>query len=240
MRTLRAVVFDLDDTLYPERAYVLSGFRAVSIWAEGIVDVPAERCHAQLRRLFDSGVRERTFDTWLERYGLADGELVPEMVRVYREHEPEIVPFPGARSLLDRLAGRHRLGLVSDGMASVQRRKLISLGLAPYFDSVVLTEELESGHSKPSALPFQVTLDRLAVSGEEAVYVADNPTKDFIGARLLGMATVRIRSHVGLYRDVEPPSPKHSAAIEIDDLRGLTMALYRVQRSVMALHRTPI
>lgn len=240
MRRLRAVVFDLDDTLYPERAYVLSGFRAVSIWAERTMNVPAERSRTQLRRLFDRGIRAGTFDTWLDHHGFAVADLVPEMVRVYREHQPKIAPFPGGRLLLERLAGRHRLGIVSDGFASVQQRKLASLRVAEHFDAVVLTEELGPGLSKPSAVPFQVVLKRLGVSAEEAVYVADNPTKDFIGARLVGMATVRMRSRAGLYRDLEPRSPEHAAEIEIDDLRSLTMALYRVERSIGVLERAPI
>jgi putative hydrolase of the HAD superfamily len=142
--------------------------------------------------------------------------------------------------LLERLAGRHRLGLVTDGFASVQQRKLASLRLSEQFDALVLTEELGPGLSKPSAFPFQVVLKRLGVSAEEAVYVADNPTKDFIGARLVGMATVRMRSRAGLYTDLEPPSPEHAAEIEIDDLRSLTMALYRLERSMGALERAPI
>jgi putative hydrolase of the HAD superfamily len=240
VRRLRAVVFDLDDTLYPERAYVLSGFRAVSIWAERTMHVPAERCRAQLRRLFDGGIRGGTFDAWLEHHGFAVSDLVPEMVRVYREHQPEIAPFPGGRLLLERLAGRHRLGLVSDGFASVQQRKLTALKLTEHFDAVVLTEELGPGLSKPSAIPFHAVLKRLGVSAEDAVYVADNPTKDFIGARIVGMATVRMRSRAGLYRELEPPSPEHAAEIEIDDLRSLTMALYRLERSTGELERAPI
>ncbi len=60
MPALRAVVFDLDDTLYPERAYVLSGFHAVAAWAEEQLKIPRRLGFAELRQLFEDGVRGNT------------------------------------------------------------------------------------------------------------------------------------------------------------------------------------
>ena len=57
MSKLEAVVFDLDDTLYPERSYVLSGFSAVADWAERTLAIPRATVLADLRAYFDSGVR---------------------------------------------------------------------------------------------------------------------------------------------------------------------------------------
>ena len=69
MPAWQAIVFDLDDTLYPERAYVLSGFRAVAAWAAGELGLPVTQGFAELRRLFDDGVRGDTFNRWLESHG---------------------------------------------------------------------------------------------------------------------------------------------------------------------------
>ena len=54
----RAIVFDLDDTLYPERDYVLSGFRAIARWAAEHLRIPAEDGYRELAELFAAGVRE--------------------------------------------------------------------------------------------------------------------------------------------------------------------------------------
>ena len=227
MPALRAIIFDLDDTLYPERAYVLSGFRAVSIWAEEHLGIPTHHGFAELCRLFDEGIRGDTFNHWLESHSIKLDDWVTQMVRVYREHNPHIVPYPEAPELLQRLRSRYRLGLISDGYAEVQRRKLAALGLTPCFDALVFSDEWGREAWKPNSRPFEVAVERLAIAGPEAVYVADNPNKDFLGARQVGMWTVRVRRPDGLYSHLEPPSPQHAPNVEIATLSDLEAWLMR-------------
>ena len=227
MPALRAVVFDLDDTLYPERAYVLSGFRAVATWAEKHLDISHHQGFAELRRLFEDGVRGDTFNRWLESHGFQPDDWVPQMVQVYREHNPHIAPYPEAWELLRRLCLRYRLGLVSDGYAEVQKRKLAALGLTSCFDALVFSDEWGREAWKPSSRPFEIVLDRLGITGPGAVYVADNPSKDFLGARQVGMWTVRVRRPDGLYNHLEPPSPEHAPGVEIETLNDLETTLMR-------------
>lgn len=225
MRELQAVVFDLDDTLYPERAYVLSGFRAVAAWAEEQLDIPADQTFVELRQLFNEGVRRNTFDCWLENQGFHANRWAPQMVAVYREHQPQITPYPHVLEPLQRLRHRYRLGLVTDGYLAVQQRKLACLGVEPFFDAVVFSDELGPEAWKPSPRPFQVVLERLEITGPEAGYVADNPTKDFFAARHLGMWTVRVRHPDGLYRHLEPPSAEHAPDVEIESVDRLETIL---------------
>ena len=234
---LRAVVFDLDDTLYPERAYVDSGFRAVAAWAERRLGVPAARCHEELEELFERGDRRRTFDRWLAGHSNGGTDLVAEMVSVYRAHEPRIRPFQGVEPLLDRLGVGHRLGLLTDGDGGVQRKKLAGLGLTARFDEVLFTDDLGRDAWKPSPRPFRLLLHRLGLDGPEAVYVADNPTKDFAGARVAGLWTVRARFPGGLYGALEPPSPAHEPLVEVRDLAALEVALADITGRVGRPHR---
>jgi len=225
MRTLRAVVFDLDDTLYPEHSYVLSGFRAVAAWAEQHLGIPYPIGSTALQRLFESGVRGNTFNRWLEDFGVGSDEWESQLVQIYRAHRPDIAPYPEATELLPRLHGRYWLGLVSDGYLEVQRNKWASLGLNAYFDGVVFSDELGREAWKPSPRPFSEILLKLCVAGKEAVYVADNPKKDFLGAKRLGMRTIRIRDSEGLYSADEPPSPAHAPELEIANLTQLEKVL---------------
>ena len=222
---LQAIVFDLDDTLYPERAYVLSGFQAVAAWAEECLGIPVAQGFAELRRLFDDGVRGDTFNRWLESHGFQPDSWVPQMVQIYREHNPHIEPYPEVPELLQRLRPRYRLGLVTDGYAEVQKRKLAALGLTSCFDVLVFSDEWGREAWKPNSRPFEIALQRLGVTGPEAVYVADNPTKDFLGARQAGMWTVRVRRPDGLYSHLEPPSPEHAPDVEIETLSDLETSL---------------
>lgn len=218
MCELRAIVFDLDDTLYPERSYVISGFRAVANWIQESLGIRAEDALVELLRLFESGVRGNVFDRWLENRGFRVRDWVSQMVQIYREHWPDISPFPEVPALLARLRLSYRLGIVTDGYATVQRRKLSALGLEPFFDVVVFSDDWGKKAWKPSAYPFEVVLDRLGVSGCAAVYIADNPQKDFLGARKAGMRTVRIRVSEGLYSGLEPIGPDYAPDVELGSL----------------------
>lgn len=213
--SLEAVIFDLDDTLFSERHYVLSGFRAVASWLGDRHRLEEGRAFAELRDLFEQDVRGDTFDLWLADRDLSEAVAVQDMVFVYRRHVPSISPAPGVPELLARLGERTRLGLVSDGYASVQRAKFKALGLEPHFDAVVFSDELGREHWKPSPRPFEVVTELLGVAPANCVYVADNPTKDFIGARSIGMATVRLRRPEGVYALAEPPSAAHAPDFEV-------------------------
>lgn len=227
MPVFRAIIFDLDDTLYPERAYVFSGFQAVAAWAEEHLGIPTAQGMAELWQLFNNGVRGDTFNRWLESHGFRPDAWVPRMVQIYREHIPRIEPYPEVPRLLQRLRLRYHLGLITDGYAQVQKRKLEALGLMSYFDVIVFSDELGRDAWKPNSKVFKVALEMLGITGPEAVYVADNPMKDFIGARRVGIWTVRVRHPDGLYSHLAPPSPEHAPDFEIETLDDLEMVLIR-------------
>lgn len=222
---IKAIVFDMDDTLYPESAYVLSGFRQVANWAETTLDIPAEEGYAAFKRLFDEGVRGKTFNEWLQHFDRFDKALIPAMVDVYRAHDPEISPFPSIPTLLARLHGRYKIGLVSDGYLEVQQRKFAALGLQEYFDAVVFSDQFGRDNWKPSSVPFVAVLEQLASNASETVYVADNVRKDFLGARRVGMYTVWLREKGGIYYDSPPPSPEYAPHVTIASLDQLESSL---------------
>jgi putative hydrolase of the HAD superfamily len=156
---------------------------------------------------------------------LPESISVETMLGVYREHDPLIEFEPQTHALLTDLRQRHRLGLITDGRVDVQRRKIEALGVADLVDAAIVTAELGAGFSKPHPAAYRVALGRLGVDAAEAVYVADNPVKDFIGARSVGMASVRLRRPNGIYADLEPASREHSPDLEITDLQHLPAAL---------------
>jgi putative hydrolase of the HAD superfamily len=220
----RAVIFDLDDTLYPERTYVLSGYRAVAAWVEARTGCPAANVYASLRGLFCRGVRGDTFDRWLVEQDLPHA-LAPGMVDVYRAHRPEIDLFPGVRQTLDGLRPATRLGLLSDGHHAVQRAKLQALGIQELFAAVLFTDELGREFWKPSTVPFERVLGLLGVSPDDCVYVGDNCAKDFFGARRTRLSTIWVRYSGGDYCRRQPPAPAYAADLVADSLPELNALL---------------
>lgn len=220
-----AIIFDLDDTLYPEWQYVLSGFRAVASWADVQLGIPPEEGFRELAALFHQGVRRDTFDRWLSARRVDPRPHMQEMVRVYRHHPPRICPYADVRPALEALRLGARLGLLTDGPAESQRRKLASLRLGGFLDAVIVADEFGRAAWKPSPFAFEAALAALNVPASAATYVADNPVKDFLGARRLGMRTVRIRRGDGLYAHLEPPSAEHAPDAEIQRLIHVEAAL---------------
>ncbi len=227
MTEFRAVVFDLDDTLYPERDYVLSGFKAVSEWAERAIGIPKEQGFRQLSDLFEIGIRGNTFDVWLRTMTTpVSPTIIENLVRVYRNHQPDLIPFPETVDVLKQLKTRVSIGLLTDGHASVQRLKVASLGISNYFNAIVISDELGGKEAwKPSTLPFEHVLGRMRVAPDKAAYVGDNPAKDFIGARRANMFSVRVRRPGGEHFLEEPSDSEYAPNREISNLNELAEAL---------------
>src|SRR5262245_6981850 len=111
---IRGIVFDLDDTLYPELDFVRSGLRAV---AEAFAaDLgPPEQSFNLMWRDAQGDDRRRVFDLALATAGqLPHADLVARMVQCYRRHTPVLTLHPDADRALSRLAGRFKLGILSD------------------------------------------------------------------------------------------------------------------------------
>lgn len=219
------IIFDLDDTLYLERDYVFSGFNAVGKWCECELGVDAATASSELRRLFDEGVRGDTFNRWLKERKLPEREWVSRMIDVYRRHVPQIRPFPHIPEMLPILAKTTTLALISDGFEAVQRGKLEALKLAGHFDDITFTDSLGRDAWKPSPVAFRAVAERKKASLERAVYIADNPLKDFRAARDAGMKSIRYRHRLGVYSGLEPSCDDDAADWEVSTPEGLMAIL---------------
>lgn len=213
------VVFDLDDTLYPEGAFVRSalaaaGRHAAEAW--GLRGIGAEAL-----RLFDAGQRQRIFQAAhaAAGYGELGDERAGALLKAYREHRPESLPwFPDARAAIEQLHGRSPLELVSDGYLPTQANKFAALGAGVWIPNPVFTESLGREHWKPSPRAFELIMRRHP--GARFVYVADNPAKDFIAPRALGWRTVHVTRPGGVYRDVAAPESAQ-ADVKVESLLDL-------------------
>ncbi len=226
----RVVVFDLDDTLYLERDFALSGYRAAAAHglARGIAGLEAE-CAA----LLQAGERSRIFDRALERLAPdADPALVAELVDVYRHHAPTIELRPDARRWFERHPGRPH-ALISDGGAATQRAKVTALGLDRLVDHVILTGAWGRDYWKPHPRAFEQVEAWSGRSGRHLVYVADNPLKDFVTPRARGWATVQIRRPERVH-DVAAPDAAHAAHAVIETLDDLDAALAGLDKAASA------
>jgi len=190
---LEAVLFDLDDTLYPQAEFLAGAWRAVAAACAALADVPAEKVLAALETVAaDGSDRGRIIDRALGHIGLGDLEVEP-LVNVFRSYAPErLRPFSGARRALRLLRARVPIGLVTDGDVGIQRAKLHALELESAFDVIVFSDELGREHRKPDPLPFITALGALSVASRHAVYIGDRSDKDVAGAAAAGLRAIRV------------------------------------------------
>jgi putative hydrolase of the HAD superfamily len=125
-----------------------------------------------------------------------------------------------ARSTLEKLHGKYRLGIVSNFAIPECVFKLLERhGLAGLFDVVVVSGAVN--RRKPSPEIFQNALERLGVDVSETVFVGDTIDADIQGAKSMGMKTIYIERR--LQKEIEQTSPDQT----IRNLSELPMALER-------------
>jgi putative hydrolase of the HAD superfamily len=170
------VVFDLDDTLYYEHEFHLSGFNAI---------------YMRLRDIFP--------DIEKKEVGLSDNDLLDEICKayqlpssvkesllwLYRLHLPAISLSESTRDVLRQIERSCKsVAVLTDGRSITQRQKLKALGLLHL--PIYISEE--HGSEKPSPDRFlQIMRDFPA---EAYIYVGDNPRKDFYAPNLLGWTSI--------------------------------------------------
>lgn len=227
---LSAFIFDLDDTLFHEVDFVRSGFRAVAHETADQLDWNADEMFERMWTDFSSGARGNIFDRVLLERGVQHRDAVGGMVEIYRTHIPSIIPVEDCISTLESLSRAGSLGLMTDGPVVMQRNKFNALKLEGYFNATVFSDKLGVEHRKPDPLPYRIICDSLGIDPENAVYVADNPKKDFFGARNVGMKSIRIRYPEGVYSRLEPTELAYSPDYSIDRLTDLLGFLDRKLR----------
>lgn len=231
IQSCAAVVFDLDDTLYLERDYVAGGAQAAARWVAKQAGLDPARAEREVLALVQAGPADDPLGCWLALCGLGRDRWLAAMLEIYRAHPPAIELEPAVEALLHKLSGVRNLGLVTDGRAAQQRRKVEALRLERWPLSIVLSDELGRECWKPSVRPFQQVLDLLAVEPQGAVYVGDNPAKDFLGARRAGMLSVRWRRSGGLHARIEPADAEAAPDAETTSIYDLEQLLLGDARS---------
>lgn len=215
---VKCVVFDIDDTLYLERDYAKSGFNAVGRWASEELGVDDFATRAWTK--FKAGVRRTIFNEVLDECGVDDDlELIEEMVRVYRHHEPDIELLPDAARCLDAFADNFQLAALTGGPLVCQKAKVRALDLEGRLNPIVFARQWGVDFDKPHLRSFEELESLTGFSGNELVYLADNPHKDFVGPNELGWHTARVRRAGSLHDEI--PCQPGAADTELVDLSGL-------------------
>ena len=176
------VVFDLDDTLYEEFDFLKSGFWAVAsnLCPERVVEI-----YERMLYLYDAG--HNAFNDIAQEYNMDTS--VADMLKIYREHRPNISLSSEVIALLRFLIAKGCVvGLLTDGRKITQYNKIESLGLRDYVRQANIVISEEFGSEKPNERNYRYFMERYP--DDVYVYVGDNLKKDFIAPNQLGWQTI--------------------------------------------------
>ncbi|MDC2958611.1 HAD family hydrolase [Streptomyces gilvifuscus] len=220
--SIRAVVWDVDDTLFDYTTADREGMRS-HLSAEGLLaggETP-EQALARWREItdrqwarfaagelsFEEQRRERIrvfLDTPL------DAAEADAWFRRYMTHyEAAWALFPDVVPVLDALAASHRHAVLSNSSLTVQDHKLRTLGVHDRFETILCAAEL--GISKPRAGAFLAACAALDLAPHEVAYVGDHPEIDGRGAADAGLLSVWIDRN-GVYAGGTAPFGPHRIA----------------------------
>ncbi len=154
------------------------------LWAQYDSSIPSEA-------LLESVIAEYRSQTWvaaLEECGLhGDPAQLATLWSTMRSRYPL---YPDADELLVRLKKNYKIGIVTNGVQRLQRRKLIGCGLLHWVDAVAISGEV--GIGKPERGIFDWIADQLNVPLEHCVMVGDNAARDVQGGINAGIQTVYV------------------------------------------------
>lgn len=221
----RAVLFDLDDTLFSLRGCEAEALQRTLAEADLLARLPTDVAHVYAAisanywaaRTADGftqysreAVVELSWRDFLTHYGL-DGGLSAELAaQFWIEFCRSSALNPGAETVLQRLSEAYQLGMITNGYSDSQRGRLGAAGMLDIFDPLLISEEV--GVAKPDARIFELALTKLRLDPEEVLYVGDSISHDRDGCLRAGIDFCHF-------------CQGHSASTELPDARYRIAAL---------------
>lgn len=224
---LRAVIFDLDNTLTDfMRMKEVSIEAAIENMIDAGLDMARDGAKRKLFEIYDrEGIEDqRVFDKFLvQEFGEIDPMIHTAAVLGYRRgREYTLVLYPHVRKTLLELARRDlKLVILSDAPRYQAWSRLCYLELHHFFDHVITYEETHV--RKPGPAPFEMAIDLLGMKPDEVLMVGDWPERDMAGGSRVGIKTVYAK-----YGDTSGATVS-GADYEIDDISELIPILDSLQ-----------
>ena len=204
MITKKAVLFDLDNTLYdykPVHKKALSEVykilkKEVKIsWNEFIrlFEISRAEINRELSGTASSHDRVLYFQRLVEKsHNTIESDVVLKLYNAYWDTFLKNIKL--REGVMQTLKKLKKIGIktaiVSDLTTHIQLRKMSKLGITPYIDVLVTSEE--AGSEKPHPIMFLLALNKLNILPSDAIIVGDNPVNDIEGGNSVGLETILI------------------------------------------------
>ena len=227
---LKAVGFDLDNTLYDQSDHMTAFIKHASKRLSEMASVTSDAAEKIFLKKWQelTSFHTHLFDEVLKDLNIQNHGYVKVLVDQYHRFRTELKLFPGAENLLRSLGSHYQLFIITDGNLEMQQEKVRALKIADYFSMIIYTGQYGSEWKKPSVLPFRYAVDSLHRLPFECAYVGDNPLTDFKGARETGLTTIRVLT--GPFAHYTP-APEQSPQYIMNTIAGIEEILLKHERS---------
>lgn len=198
---IKAIIFDLDDTLYAYEPLDEEACRRVQEYACAELGITVQQYEEAFlygrsetkRSLGDVAAchnRMLYYQKTLERLGVNPAPMSLQLYETYwGTFLEKMVLREGAREFLDAMHEHGiRVMVCTDLTAHIQHRKIEALGIADDICCLVTSEE--AGREKPSREIFELCLEKLKLPPDEVCCIGDNFEKDVEGARAVGIQAI--------------------------------------------------
>ncbi|MFH0808525.1 MAG: HAD-IA family hydrolase [archaeon] len=221
----KAVLFDLDNTLYdyeaPHRKALKSVYDVLKneigisfAKFKELYKISKAEIHRELTGSASSHNRVLYFQRLIEKtHNTVDPMIILKLYSVYWDTLLKNMKLgKGVLDTLKELKKRGlKVGIVSDLTTHIQLRKIQKLGITKYVDVLVTSEE--AGSEKPHAIMFLLALNKLDVSWHDSIFVGDNSVNDIEGANAIRMDTILIK-HGSLAKEMNENYQKPNFVIK--------------------------
>ena len=197
MEQIRAVLFDLDETLLDRTASIQVFLKEqYQRFGPHLAHIPFERYRERFLALDGCGYvpKDVVYGKLIEEFAIT----VPadQLLEDFHEYGwRACILFPGAVGLLQRLRmSGYKLAIITNGSIRSQQAKVLKSGLDRLVDQILISEE--EGVRKPDPIIFRRACERLGVEPAACVFVGDNPEADVFGAHQVGMKAIWRKGHL--------------------------------------------
>lgn len=190
---IKAVVFDLDNTLFDFMKMKRMAIEAaVPAMIDAGLNMNSEEAFARIDTIYrELGMEyQQVFDKFLEESrGHINLKVLSSGIVAYRKaREAALIPYPHVYSTLIALTKLGvKIGVLSDAPGREAWLRLAYMNLLHHFDKVVTFDD--TGERKPNPTGFRTILGQLGVEAAEALMVGDWAERDMVGAKSIGMKT---------------------------------------------------
>jgi len=158
--------------------------------------------YVELRKL--SGAYR--FDTWsqaLMMFNINNSKIAERLSSEYKRiRNSKHILFPETIEILQKLKGKFKLGLITNGAPDLQWKKINGGNLKHYFDFIAVSGE--QGYAKPDSRFFDIVVNALVSTSERTIMIGDNLRTDIKGGLDYGLKTIWINRSGIKNNDIKP------------------------------------